>query len=328
MVVDGRAFMRRAQRFMSDLRAGGYPNAGSLSKQEGCSYNTAHRVISRLRDEYHLPIEYDAERRGYYLTDKNYTLEDQLPPGRDEFTALILARDIVAGLEAVDVEKQLDALWVRFAAQHERMGRELASLQEVFSSDATVVADLTDWGLLEYVEAARAGEDVELRYKSPWKHQREKTYLGRIERLHYSDGTLYLLFVETSGRDVILNASFVKGFRCIKEGLVWPSGRAGSENRAKHWLEGFGVWAGSAPIEIEVRIAPPAAEFYAAQRWHPHQRDVWDGECLVRRFPGIESPELERRLLSLGDHLVAVSPDTLRASLEGKVSRMLSNLGA
>jgi hypothetical protein len=327
MVVDGRSFMVRALRFVTELKAGRYPNAASLAKLVGCSHNTAQRVIERLRDEHFVPMEYDPGNRGYLLTDKNFQLPQDLPPGRDEFTALVLARDIIAGLEALDVEKQLDALWLRFASKNDSVGHALAPIAEVFSSDATVVADLADWGMLDYVEAARAGEDVELRYKSPWKHTEEKTYLGRILRVHYSDSSLYLLFLETSGRDVILNASFVKGFRCVKEGLSWPtSGPAASSTQATHWLEGFGVWAGSEPLEIEVHIAPPGAEFYAAQRWHAQQKDSWEGPVLVRRFPGIVSPELERRLLSLGPHLKWVSPASLRESVKEKLSVMLGRL--
>jgi len=81
---------------------------------------------------------------------------------------------------------------------------------------------------------------------------------------------------------------------------------------SEHWLEGFGIWAGEEPVEIEIRIAAPASRYYAAQRWHSDQEDEWAGESLVRRFPAIVSGELVKRVLGLGKFVEEVKPEDLR----------------
>ena len=312
MVVDGTTFLRRARQFFAELKAGRYPNSGTLAEQCGCSKNTAQRTIYRLRDEYLVPLEYDASERGYYLRNPGFQLSDMLPPGKDELTALLLARQIIGTIEAADLREHLDRLWQQYAASTPLVARDLEPLAAVFSADSTVIGDITDSGLLRFVTAAAAGESVRIVYRSPWRHTEDRTYEGRIGRVHLSDGSLYLLMQDASGRERILNASFIKSF----EVLTWSVPIATAPTRepigSERWLDGFGVWAGSEPEEIEIRILPPAAIYYAAQRWHADQEDAWEGEILIRRLRGIVSPELVRRVLSLGRFVHSVKPESLR----------------
>ncbi|RMG42856.1 MAG: WYL domain-containing protein [Candidatus Dadabacteria bacterium] len=322
MVVDGCTFLRRARLFFNELQAGRYPNSTSLAALAGCSKNTAQRTIYRLRDEYLVPIEYEPSEKGYYLTDPDYTFPSLLPAGKDELTALLLARDIVKSLDADDLKKNLDNLWAQFAASNNIISRDLTPLAEVFSCDSTVIGDIADRGVLKYVSAARAGENVEIEYKSPWRHTSPRSYRGRILRVHFSDGNLYLLFQEVSGRELVLNAAFIREFSVLNEDLDFemPVCNLLPEDT---WLEGFGIWAGEEIEEVEVRILPPASEYYASQRWHSDQQDKWDGEVLVRRFPSIIAPELVRRVLSLGAYVEEVYPKKLREMVRESAARLL-----
>jgi len=215
MVVDGSSFVRRAQAFFCALKAGDRPNSSSLAKTCRCSKNTAQRTIYRLRDEYLVPLEYDSSAKGYYLKDPNYSLPAFLPPGKDELTALLLARDIIQPLEAEDLKQCLDNLWGQYSASSSAVARELEPLREVFSSDSTVVGDIADKEVVRYVMSAAAGESVRIGYRSPWRDSEDKVFEGRILRVHFSDGHLYLLFAEKSGREMILNAAFVKGYQLL-----------------------------------------------------------------------------------------------------------------
>jgi len=323
MVVDGNSFLRRAQRFFIELKAGRRPNARSLAALCGCSRNTAQRTIYRLRDEYLVPLEYDSSEKGYLLADPHYQMPSPLPAGRDELTALLLARDTIAALDAPDLKRDLDNLWTHLAAGNGAVARDLEPLAEVFSADATVVGTVADAGLLKFVSAAAAGEHVRLTYRSPWRHTEDRTYTGRILRVHLSDGSLYLKFHDASGREMILNCTFIKSFTTLDHSLELQPVKDPAQRGAENWLEGFGVWAGSAPVEIRVTIAPPASTYYGAQRWHDDQVDTWEAETLVRTFPGILSPELVRRVLSLGRYVSRIDPPELRRAVEAEVRALL-----
>lgn len=311
MVVDGFTFLKRAQWFFVELKSNRYPNASQLASSCRCSKNTAQRTIYRLRDEFLVPIEYDGSQRGYYLSDKNYTFPISLPPGKDELAALLFAREFLSSVEAKDVKELLDVLWGKFAASNTLVARELEPLSGVFSCDSTVIGDLADRGLLTFVNAAYTGELLRINYKSPWRHDEAKSYEGQVVRVHFSDGSLYLLFDELSGRRLIFNASFVRKVEIMSDGTAPRRSTAGPQHGAENWLDGFGIWSGESLEQVEIRIRPPAAEYYAAQRWHEDQIDSWEDGQLVRKFPGMVSPELVRRILSLGQYLSIVKPKAL-----------------
>ncbi len=268
-----KSFISRANCFIGELLAERYPNATTLARATHCSENTAQRTIYRVRDEYLVPFDYDASEKGYYLTDPNYRPPTFLPPGKDELVALLLARELVSQLDAPDLQQQLTSLWTQLARGNRRLAEELRPFADVFCSDSTAISVMADSGLLDYVAAAQAGETVRLRYQSPWRHAEEKLYEGRILRAHYSDGALYLLFDERSGRQRVLNAAFVKELSVISAPVPAAQTQA-SSNDALNWLEGFGVWAGEDLQQVVIRIAPPAARYYAAQRWNEQQKDT------------------------------------------------------
>ncbi len=311
MVVDGNTFLRRARAFFVELSANRFPNASSLAELCGCSRNTAQRTIKRLRDEYLVPLEYEASEKGYYLPDKSYQLPNILPPGKDELTALLLVRDLAATLDAEDLNSHLESLWSQFATSNRGIARDLEPLGSVFSCDNTIVGDIADRGLLRYVFAAAAGESVEVTYRSPWREGEDKTHRGRISRAHVSDGSLYLLFLRECGREMVLNAAFIRDFKILAQTLSIPK-TSPADSGGANWLKGFGIWAGAEVTDIEIQILPPASFYYAAQRWHADQSDSWDDQILIRKIPGIVSPEIVRRVLSLGRFVKSAKPDELR----------------
>jgi hypothetical protein len=173
---------------------------------------------------------------------------------------------------------------------------------------------------------AHRGQPVKITYRSPWRHEEDKEYVGLFQRLHFSDGILYAMFDDSRGRQIVLNVSFIKEIEEISslpantDGQIYPP-------QKPYWLEGFGIWSGAKPDTIEIVIAPPASRYYAAQTWHPDQEDTWDGDRLIRRFPGIPSPELNRRILSLGRFVVSVKPESILEQLHGDVEHLRSLCG-
>ncbi len=327
MVVDGHTFMQRAQKFFSELQANRYPNSQSLAKLCICSKNTAQRTIYRLRDEYLFPMEYDSSEKGYYLTNRNFSMPHFLPAGKDELAALLLARDLIKNLDAKDINQNLDRIWHQFISNNTQISRELEPLLSFFSSDLTVVGDVADFGVLRYVTAASTGESVRITYKSPWRHKEERIYEGQILKVHFSDGSLYLLFHDGEGHKRILNCSFIRSLSILDATVKPPPLKPGEERIiSENWLQGFGIWAGEPLEDIEIKILPPAAEYYASQRWHADQEDEWEGEILVRKLRAITSPEIVRRILSVGKYITSIKPEKLRDETLSHIEAMRANL--
>jgi hypothetical protein len=220
------------------------------------------------------------------------------------------------------LQSAIGALWSRITNGRGDLNCDLEQIRLRFSSDSTSVAKLADIDLVGLIGLCHRGQPVALLYRSPWRHEEDKEYQGIFRRLHLSDGILYVMFQDQRGRELVMNVSFIKQISEIDQVLVVAESDSTEQKQHPYWLEGFGVWSGAKPETIEIRIKAPASRYYAAQIWHPDQEDGWDGEVLVRRFPGIPSPELNRRILSLGRFVLSIKPDSIWDQLRADVEHL------
>lgn len=58
-----------------EIRRGNFPSAGKLAKILGVSERTVNRDLDVLRDYYSAPLEYTAEKRGWFYTEKNFFIK-------------------------------------------------------------------------------------------------------------------------------------------------------------------------------------------------------------------------------------------------------------
>jgi predicted DNA-binding transcriptional regulator YafY len=319
--MDSATFLKRALIFQADLKKRSYPNASTLAEKCDCSRSTAVRTIDRLRYEFGVPIDYDEAQRGYFLTVADFSFVS-LPPGRDELVALILSSELLSTIEDPTLRSAMSALWSRVASGRADLNCDLEHIRTRFSSDSTSVAKLADIDLMRLIGLCHRGQPVAIVYRSPWRHNEDRDYEGIFHRVHLSDGILYAMFEDQRGRQLVLNVSFIKQIREIASVSKMPGCEATEQGSHRYWLEGFGVWSGAKPETIEIRINAPASRYYGGQTWHPDQEDEWDGEVLVRRFPGIPSPELNRRILSLGRFVLSVKPASILEQLQADVAHL------
>ena len=319
--MDTSTFLKRALLFQGELQKKSYPNASTLASSCGCSRSTAMRTIDRLRYEFGVPIDYDESNRGYYLTNPEFVFAS-LPPGRDELVALVLLSELATMIDDGSLQDALSSLWTRITNGRSDVTHDLEHIRNRFSSETTSIAKLADIDLVRLLTLCHRGQLVMIRYRSPWRHDEDREYGGAFERLHFSDGILYALFKDNRGRSLVLNVSFIKEIREVNE---LPPALPSEETEAPskpYWLEGFGIWSGSKPETIEIAIAAPASRYYAAQVWHADQEDCWDGDVLIRRFPAIPSPELTRRVISLGRFVISVKPQTILDQIHEDVEHL------
>jgi len=321
LVMDTSTFLKRSLLFQSELQRNTYPNASTLAESCGCSRSTAVRTIDRLRYEFGVPIEYDESNRGYYLTRSDFSFAS-LPPGRDELVVMILLGELLSIIDDASLKSAVASLWAHLTNGRSDVHYDLEQIRERFSSEMTSVAKLADVDLLRLLDLSHKGQPVKVRYRSPWRHEEDKEYSGLFERFHFSDGILYAMFEDERGRHIVLNVSFIKDISELESMPARDLGANSGAHGKSHWLEGFGVWSGAEPLTIEVAISAPASRYYAAQIWHPDQEDSWDGDTLVRRFPGLPSPELNRRILSLGRFVRSVKPESILEGLRQDVEHL------
>lgn len=319
--MDTSTFLKRSLLFQGELQKKSLPNASTLATMCGCSRSTAMRTIDRLRYEFGVPIEYDESNRGYYLTNPGFQFAS-LPPGRDELVALVLLSELATMIDDGSLQDALSSLWARITNGRSDVTYDLEHIRSRFSSETTSIAKLADIDLVRLLTLCHRGQPVVIRYRSPWRHDEDKEYAGVFERLHFSDGILYALFKDNRSRPLVLNVSFIKDIKEVNELPTAPPGEEFETPAKPYWLEGFGIWSGSKPEIIEIAIAAPASRYYAAQVWHTDQEDRWEGDVLIRRFLAIPSPELTRRVISLGRFVISVKPESILEQMREDVEHL------
>ena len=319
--MDTSTFLKRSLVFQAELQRNSFPNASTLADLCGCSRSTAVRTIDRLRYEFGVPLEYDESNRGYYLTRSDFSFAS-LPPGRDELVVMILLGELLNLIDDASLQSAVSSLWAHLTNGRSDVHYDLEQIRGRFSSETTSVAKLADVDLLRLLNLSHKGQTVKVRYRSPWRHEEDKEYSGLFERFHFSDGFLSAMFADSRGRHIVLNVSFIKEIVEL-DALPPRAVDAQPVTQGKdYWLEGFGVWSGTQPLTVEVAISAPASRYYAAQSWHPEQEDSWDGDTLIRRFPSIPSPELNRRILSIGRFVRSVKPEHILDELQRDVEHL------
>lgn len=312
MGAGGTAFVRRALRFLEAVKSGRYPNARWLAEKEEISIPTARRVINRLRDDFLAPLVYSDADRGWELKDTDWEFPGTLLSERRELLALALALRLGEHALGPEIDEALGLLRLRIAEALGTSREGLVQLLESFTSDRTDASMLSDPVVLRLVEATAERRVVCFSYASPWKDTppRERTVCPLHVR--HTDGSVYVI-AESEDREApgIFNLVYIEGLRVLDERF-----EPRCLDAAASWRSTFGVWSSGDREEVVIRVAPPGARYFASQNWHYDQQDLWHGNVLQRRlFADPSSPELVRRLLSLGPSLLSVEPSTLRAQV-------------
>lgn len=317
----GTAFVRRALLFLDAVRARTYPNARWLAEVEEISIPTARRVINRLRDDYAAPLVYSDADRGWELTHADWSFPATVLADRRELIAFALALNMGHLSTDPELDEVLETIWLRLSERLQLPEHGLDRLLEGFSTDRTDRAILRDPVLLDLINAIARQRIVSFTYASPWHDDQALPRVVSPLHLRHVDGATYLL-ADTDHGERVYNASFLSNLEVTRNTF-----QLADHHQDRCWADSFGVWLGDHTTEVTIQIGPPAARYFAGQIWHPAQRDLWEADVLVRCFPAqADSPELTRRLLSLGPCLLAVDPREALDCVRAAASTLLDNL--
>ena len=170
---------------------------------------------------------------------------------------------------------------------------------------------------------------LKIRYVSPWAEPDATGNEHEIEpwQLRIHDGALYL-------RAYSVTRQAPRSFRVaqIEHLLQLPPRAPRAQIPPKREIWGaadpaYGVDSDRPGVAV-VRLHGAVARWAVMEQWHDEQEDTWieDGQLLERRVAYRSCRELARRLASLGDGLVHVEPEELRAEVRQLAAAILDRL--
>jgi predicted DNA-binding transcriptional regulator YafY len=303
------------------LRRGNYPNCRTMAEALEVSEKTVARDVETMRDQMGVPIEYEASRHGYYLGEG----AGRVPAVRlteGELLALFLAGRVLGPLKGTSFGRQVEMAIHKIALYSEdSFDVEWEDLRQAVSvkEDPRVIMDAEVFATLE--EAVRESRVVGFKYRKPgagrWLERRVRPY-----HLRAVGGGWYLFgYDERRKAERTFALARMREVEATGERFERPESFS-----AEGWLQGsFGVFGDRNDKEkrVKLRFDPFAAQFVRERNWHGSQvieEETDGGLVLTLRLGSIA--EVERWVLSWGEHVEVLAPAALRRRI-GRVAEMM-----
>lgn len=311
--------LERMQR-LHDLLSNEQPvNCQQLGKDFEVSYKTIQRDLDFMRDRLGLPIEYDATRYTFRYTEKVEAFP-LLQVSEGEILALFVAQKVLAQYRGTPFEKTLGSAFQKLTgALKETVSFDLGEWGSDYSFRVTgaSAADLEVFRLLARAIVQR--QEISFSYHS-LKAMKPETRTVHPYHLANIDNAWYLLAHDPQRGQI-------RTFALPRIRLPQTTGKTFDRPRgfsaAKELKGGFGVFAGTGKYPVKIRFDSFAARLVRERDWHPTQkiREIKGGEIELEMTLGALE-EIERWILSWGDHAKVLGPKTLSQSVSKRINSM------
>ncbi|MEO8353554.1 MAG: WYL domain-containing transcriptional regulator [Chthoniobacteraceae bacterium] len=305
-----------------------YPNCRSLSEQLEVSSKTIQRDIEFMRDQLGLPIEYHQTEFGFHYT-KPVTHFPTLEISEGELVALFIAQKALVQHRGTVFEKPLRAACQKLADSLEGgISVAWADLDAAisFRSAGASVAELSVFesvsqAVLESVEISFSylkprSQQLELRHAQPY-------HLGCIQNQWYC-------FAHDLDRDELRTFALPR-MRDVKLTRT-KFQRPADFSIQQHLGECFGVFRGGRSGKrhrVRIRFDEWAGRLVSERFWHESQElKKLPGGGIELRLELTSFEEVERWILSWGEHAVVIGPEALCARLRRILEKMRKSMGA
>lgn len=305
---------------LHDLLSGEQPvNCQQLGKDFEVSYKTIQRDLDFMRDRLGLPIEYDATRYTFRYTEKVKAFP-LLQVSEGEILALFVAQKVLAQYRGTPFEKTLGSAFQKLTgALKETVSFDLGEWGSDYSFRVTgaSAADLEVFRLLARSIVQR--QEISFSYQ-PLRASAPETRHVHPYHLANIDNAWYLLAHDPQ-RGQIRTFALPRIRTPKSTGKTFDRPRGFSAE--KELKGGFGVFAGTGKYPVRIRFDSFAARLVRERDWHPTQkiREFKGGEIELEMTLGALE-EIERWILSWGDHAKVLGPKILIDSMGKKIRSM------
>lgn len=322
--VTKRPFLERVYKIDRRIRDGQCPTTQQLADGFEVSPRTIQRDLTYLRDRMGAPLEYDAERRGFYYTDPSYLLP-AVALTEGELLALFVSERAMRQYEdtpyGAQVRTAFDKL-CRFLP--EQISIDGAQLQEIYSFQTTAasVHDLDTFTAL--AQATLAGYQLRVEYHTMSRdavNQRvvDPYHLGNI------NGNWYLFaFCHMRNEVRVFSPARIRSAEVTTERFRRPA----DFSIGDYLKDAFSIIKGGAETglqKVRLRFVTSVARYVRERVWHPSQT-LSEGErgdlVLEMRLEALD--EIKRWVLSWGAGVTVLDPPQLREWVAAETLAMMN----
>jgi proteasome accessory factor C len=305
----------------SALSASRHPvSRKQLEEQLECSQATVKRVISNMRDYLNAPIEYDAERNGYF-----YAEQDQYGPRYElpglwfndrELAALLGLRQLLSQLEPGLLNSHLDPLDPLLDKMSGASSAELHRIR-ILSMAGREPGD--QFGRV--AEAVLSRKQMTIEYHARSSDEQSSRRLSPQRLTHYRDNWFVDAWCHERKALRTFSIDRISSAQILEE-----NAQDVTEQQLDETLgSGYGIFSGPPTGTAVIKVSKERARWVAEEQWHPQQTGVWQADgCYLLSVPYGRSEELLGDILRLGPQAEVIEPAELRGEIQAAIKLALS----
>lgn len=275
---------------------------------------TLKRDIAKLRDQLHVPIEFDRELGGYKLDPKR--VEDELPGlwfSQGEILALVTIQQLLEQLQPGLLGTKLRPLRDRLTQLMDKHGlatQDVAKRIRIVSAGKRIV-------VAKCFEAIAAATMSRKRLKI-WHFNRQNGITSEREvspqrLVHYRDN--WYMDAWCHMRDDLRNFSLDA---VTKVEVLEGAAKDLADKRIDEAVSaGYGIFNGAPQGWATLRFTPERARWVNGENWHSMQESKTEADgSYVLSFPYSDDRELIGDIMRFGADVQVLSPPALRSKVQ------------
>lgn len=318
-----RAQLWRLVQLDQKLRQRSYPNAVTLSRELEVAEKTVRRDIDYFRYQLGAPIEYDANRRGFFYTDLTYTLP-VLQFSEGEMLGLFLGSRLLEQYRGTEFAEALNRLFEKIEQYlPKKTTLRLADVATAYAVKPTAADPVEVETFRQLAEAIRRGQQLRIVYwaaSTQTEHERVVDPYG----LGLDQGQWHLVaYCHLREAIRVFLPSRIRSLTATGATFARPA----EFDLGKYLDASFGGLRGAGGAEtVRLRFTPTAARYVRTRTWHATQTlsESPDGSVELS-FAVTHLTGVRRFVLSWGGDCVVLAPDSLRAAVLAEAQRIVAN---
>jgi predicted DNA-binding transcriptional regulator YafY len=296
-----------------ELKKGKYPNSTSLGERLGWKdRKTILRIIQTMKEEFNAPIEYDDHKKGYYYTDKNFTLINTFLPKREAMVLKIL--------EGFIKDEFGDTFFVNFHDMVERIlpgikekddNEYFMELESNLSFSPSPKAFLHGDILFDIIDAIYFDEKIKIDYRSQKDEVMERTV--HPYKIIYKNSVWYIIaYCELRKKVQLFALHNIISIQVLEEETFTRPDKI--DLKIGHGIDSL---SGGGDYEVVIKIFPEAACYVRDRYWHNTQKITENKDKSINiSFRVNTLNNVKRWLLGFGGNAKVLSPLKLKAMMK------------
>jgi predicted DNA-binding transcriptional regulator YafY len=300
-----------------DIASGKYPNASVLAKRYEVGKATIHRDIDFMRTRMNAPIEYNAQRRGFYYSDNTY----RLPGGfasESDLMAIGMVKTILTLCKNTPLFESVSNLLEGLVAPFKtRQNTSWIDKRIAVPPVPETVIPIDLWSAV--IDSLRENKILEFDY---WG---AKDFLYRKRRIHpyqlVFDNGRWCLFAWAEDRKAVrlFSLSRMRNVRKTMEDFKLPEN---FDFCSKTGGTFFGMYHGDTARRYRIRFFGLALPTIKERKWADDQTITEDENGLTLAFSSTQYSNILAWTLSFGQYAVPVEPRELVDEWRENVRKM------